>query len=211
MQRLPLALKAVTLAAAVLTSAAHAAPSYQFKVWTPGVRALLTENPTHPQPGGVATGLLEPLSSADFGTVLVGQTETRNFRFTNVGNAQALDVRAAVGNGDIALASTSCGSTEAPVTVAPGASCDVSLIYALSAVLPLQGTLAIGGAFSNFPAALALSGMGKAEAIGVLDAATSVDFGAVALGASTARTFTFKNTGNLAATNVAAAIPKATG
>jgi len=49
------------------------------------------------------------------------------------------------------------------------------------------------------------------EAVGVLSADTSADFGSVTLNATANRRFTFTNTGNLAATGVFASIPQTTG
>lgn len=210
--KIPFPLKSALLGVTLAVGSLNAtAATYKLNVWAPGVRAPLAANPSPPTSGGTAVGLLEPVASADFGGVRVGQVALRSFRFTNTGDGSANDVRAVVGNPDLSIASSSCGTTGALVTIAPGASCAIEVAFAPSSAGPLQSTLAIGGVYSNSPSALSLTGQGIADAVGTLQAVTTGDFGTVPVGSSVARSFTFRNTGNLAATNIAAQVPTVTG
>jgi uncharacterized repeat protein (TIGR01451 family) len=85
-----------------------------------GVKPLISVNP----------------SSLDFGTVLVGATSaTMKVRVSNLGDpGQALTIsNASVITGDIADFTVTGGGCGFPSTIAPGSSCDISLIFAPSA------------------------------------------------------------------------------
>lgn len=200
MTTLKLALRGAIAAALGLglASMAHAA-SYHFQVSAPGVRA------------GDAVGTLVALDSADFGVVPVGQAVSRPFRFTNSGRSPAKSLHATVTGAGLTMTSSSCGVSGAPVSLAAGQSCEVAVEYRPTDALALLGTLSISGEYQNSPASMSLSGRGALEARGVLTANTSPDFGALALGSSTSRSFTFRNTGNQAATGVAMSVTPATG
>lgn len=155
----------------------------------------------------LAQGVLNAASSPDFGSVPVGQTVTRTFTFSNPGNTAATGVVATLsGNAALALSANTCGTAGSPVSVAAGGSCSITVSWAPTAGGALSGaSLSVGGAFSGSPTSIALSGTAL-QALGVLSAATSADFGTVPVGQSVSRNFTFSNPGNTSATGVAATL-----
>lgn len=198
------ALIAAFVAAAILPASVMAS-TYTLRVWTPGVRAPLAA------PTNLPAGALAALDSPDFGSVLVGAYATRSFRFTNMGPSTARDLRIAVTGSSVAIDSNTCGQSNSTVSLTAGLACDVVLRYQPTSTDELNGTLAIEGSYLNSPASLVLSGRGSQRAVGELTAATSADFGAVTLGSTASRNFTFRNTGNSPASGVYASIPQVTG
>lgn len=212
MKKLTHILRIALLSATALTTAAQAG-TYTLRVFAPGVKASASAPVVaQSESTGMATGSLQAMASSDFGGVWTGQAATRNFRFTNTGNAPATNVRAVTSlGGELSISANTCGVTDETTTLPAGQSCDVTVQYQPASTAALVGTLAIGGTYSNSPSSLSLSGHGVESAVGALTANTSPDFGAVALGASASRTFTFSNTGNISATGVSVALPIVTG
>jgi hypothetical protein len=200
------------LVAATLAGAAQAAtpPAYEMRIMAPGIKPETGSAPAAPQlpapPVGIATGLLEAQQNTSFGSVWVGLAESRLFRFTNIGNAPATALQAQVAGEGLSLTASSCGTAAAPVTLAAGVACEVTIAYQPTSAAAMTGTVSIAGAYSNATRTMALSGQGYLAAMGTLTADSGADFGAVALSGSASRSFTLTNSGNLAATGVAASI-----
>lgn len=112
--------------------------------------------------GSQAEGTLTPStgSSADFGVVSPGETSERTYVFTNIGDAYATRVAAAVPEGKaLTLLSNGCGTAAAPVTLAAGGSCLVTVAYSPIKEETLSGgVLAVTSSAINSPSTIALSG-----------------------------------------------------
>jgi hypothetical protein len=188
------------------------AQTYQMQVSAVGIRPAPAINPppgtppATPEPASQTTGVLNPLVSADFGTVPVGGNAARTFRFVNTGSAAAR-VGAALSSGAITLGTNSCGTPAAPVNVSQGASCDVTVTYRPTTTAALFGALTVSGNLSNGPVSVSLSGTGYTEAIGALTADSSGNFGLVPENTTVTRKFTFRSSGNSSSTGVFASIP----
>lgn len=143
-------------------------------------------------------------SSLDFGSVAVGQPGVQSFGVLNTGN-QPLNLGAITASDAAFSAVTSCAAP-----LAPGDQCPVQVTFRPTAGQAYSGTVSINANVSNSPLVVTLAGTGL-QAVGVLSANTSSDFGQVTVGQSASRTFTLTNNGNAAATNVVASVAGSNG
>ncbi len=111
-----------------------------------------------------AQGSLTADSSTSFGTVKLGNTASRSFTFTNTGSAPAENVFAALTGSGLTLASNSCGTSGARVTLAPQATCSMTVQYAPTAEGALTGSLSVTSTAGNSPSSLALQGLASGDA-----------------------------------------------
>ena len=154
-----------------------------------------------------AVGVLNAITSTDYGSVTPGQTVSRDFVFRNTGDAPAEGVYAEVLNAmGMALTNNSCGTAASPVSVEPGELCSFTASWTPSYAGSLSGArLAVQGAFSGTPAFLDLAGTS-----GVFNAAaawtsewltfvpfndTTRSYGVVSLGAEQSKFVVLKNIG----------------
>jgi hypothetical protein len=144
-------------------------------------------------------------SSPDFGNVVVGATAQRAFTFVNTGTVAAGNVNAVLSGTNVTLVTNSCGSSEAPVSVAPNGTCSMTVQYAPKQRGALEASLLVSSDAANGPQTLGLSGTGI-QAIGTLSADTSSDFGTVVMNTSSKLNFTFANSGDANATGVVASV-----
>lgn len=157
-----------------------------------------------------AYGALVAATNLAFGDVPVGSSVERTVSFHNEGNAPAKNTYLLIWGANYQLqlkAGSSCGTQAAPVWVQPGESCTATLVYtpdtraALDAAAELRmNTSAQGGPFT-----LPVSGRGVA-AVPTLTAQTNAAFGTRIVGTTDTRSFTFRNDGNIALTNIAASV-----
>lgn len=135
--------------------------------------------------------------SADFGSVPVGGSASRVLTLRNTGNG-LLGFRqgypAAVDGGVWAMGARSCTGT-----LAPGASCTVTVVFTPGNAQAYRGAVEIG--FRELPTgqggplvALAGQGSGATASVAVVTPAAA-DFGSVPLGHTASRVFTVRNTG----------------
>ncbi len=152
------------------------------------------------------TGALTADVSSSFGDVAVGSSLSRAFTFTNSGNQAASGVYATVSGSGLTLESNTCGTFAAKTSVSgSGGVCFVAVKYTPTTQGTLTGSLSVASSADNSPSTLVLSGAAL-QATGALTADTSAAFGSVSVGSTLSRTFTFKNSGNLEATGVYAAL-----
>lgn len=159
--------------------------------------------PAPPAPAPVYSAQLST-SGLDFGSVVVGQSGVQSFGVLNTGN-QPLNLGALTVSDAAFAAVTSCAAT-----LAPGAQCPVQITFHPAAGQGYSGTVNLNANVSNSPLVVTLAGTGL-QAVGVLSANTSSDFGQVTVGQSASRTFTLTNNGNTAATSVVASVAGSTG
>jgi len=102
--------------------------------------------------------------SFDFGAVVIGTTSpTRRFTLTNSGSA-AVTLASAAYTGPFAAVADSTGCAAFPVTLAPGASCDLVVGYTPVNAGSSSGNVAIQSSVAGSSWTIALSGQGAAGA-----------------------------------------------
>lgn len=140
-------------------------------------------------PTGVAT--ISTQSLIDFGSVLVGQTETRSLTVQNTG-ALPLNISGTPATPSQFTVIANGGAQ----TIAPGGSVTMQLQFAPSAAGLLAGTLTINSNAGNDPSFdVTLRGTGTASAPNLQLSTTSLPFNATVGGTDT-RSVTLSNTGN---------------
>ncbi len=106
-----------------------------------------------------AEGSLVAATSADFGSVQVGGSVSRQFTFTNTGTSAATGVRAVLNPASgLSFTVNNCGTQASPVTVDAGQSCSMTVSWAPSSSGALSASLSVESSAANSPNALSLSG-----------------------------------------------------
>jgi hypothetical protein len=175
--------------------------------------ALLTDTGNHYfDLGGIGTaaqGTLTAITSSDFGPVDAGSSAQRSFTFKNTGDAPARNLAATVKGTDLSFVTNTCGTSSALATVAPGATCNITVKYAPAAPGPLSdAVLSVAGTVVNGPVTMALTGSAPVPGL-VFDASPSPDYGVISPNTLTTRTFVLRNVGST--TDVLLAAPVVTG
>lgn len=135
---------------------------------------------------GVQTVLGSSPSTLSFGNVQVGQTATQSYTLTNSGNLAASGLTFALPAGF--NQSSTCGTS-----LAAGASCTVNVSFSPAAVQSYSGS--VNASSGSTSSAVLVSGTGTAQALTNLTG-TNISMGSnLPADASSAWTFTFKNTG----------------
>lgn len=145
-----------------------------------------------PPPGlGVFT---DSVSNA-FGGVNVGTAYQKTVVFTNTGGSVLAGVSASMSGASYSLGTNGCGTPQAPISLAAGESCNVTVQVLASAMGDTSGVLTLSSAGANSPLNRTFTASGQ-QAVGELTAQTSTSFGEVSVNSSVARSFTFRNVGN---------------
>jgi len=163
-----------------------------------GVNALAAVTGT-----GVQAGLSVTPSSASFVSVVSGSPTSQTIQVKNSGTA-SLTISQATVTG----AGFSVSGLAIPLTLGPGQSGNFNVQYAPTAAGSVSGSLSIFSNAPNSPATVPLSGTGVASSYTISVNPSSLSFGSVNNGSSTAQGFTVTNTGN---SNVAISGVTATG
>lgn len=147
-------------------------------------------------------------ASTSFGSVVVGSYNQLSFSYQNLGNATAVGVYAYTTGAGLTVNSSSCGLIGSPITLAPNASCSITVRYSPGSV----GSLTGGAIFVNSDASsgvgsLSLTGQGV-QAQGALSPSSgnSVNYGSIAVGSNLSQTYVFQNTGTASATSTYAVL-----
>jgi hypothetical protein len=152
---------------------------------------------------GAQAGLSVTPSSASFGSVVTGSTNSQTFQVKNSGTAGlTVSQVAATGSG------FSVSGVSTPFTLAPGASSTFNVQYAPTAAGAVNGSVSIVSNAPNSPATVSLSGTGVAATHTLSVSPGSLSFGSVNDGSTASQGFTVTNTGN---SNVAISGVSATG
>jgi hypothetical protein len=152
---------------------------------------------------GVQAGLSVTPSSASFGSVVTGTTNSQTVQVKNTGTSN-LTISQAVVTG----AGFSVNGLVLPLTLTPGKSGTFNVQYAPQAAGNVTGAVSIVSNAPNSPATIALSGTGIATSYTISVNPGSLSFGSVNKGSTAAQSFTITNTGN---SNVAISGVAATG
>jgi hypothetical protein len=138
---------------------------------------------------GVQAGLSITPSSANFGSVVTGNTNSQTVQLMNTGTANLVVSQATVSGTGFSLSGLSL-----PLTLAPGQSGSFNAQYAPQTAGTASGSIAIVSNAS--PATIALSGTAVAATSTLSVNPGSLSFGSVNDGSTTAQGFTITNTGN---------------
>jgi Abnormal spindle-like microcephaly-assoc'd, ASPM-SPD-2-Hydin/Protein of unknown function (DUF1573)/Transmembrane protein 131-like N-terminal len=140
---------------------------------------------------GVQAGLSVTPSSASFGSVVSGNTNSQTIQLKNSGTANVTISQATVTGAGFSLTGLAL-----PQTLTPGQSGNFNVQYAPQGAGNVSGAVAIVSNAPNSPTTIALSGAGVAASYTINVNPTSLSFGSVTDGSSATQAFTVTNTGN---------------
>ena len=140
-----------------------------------GVQAQLTANP----------------SSASFGSVITGNSNSQPITLTNGGNASLTITQA-----NVTGASFSTTGLPLPNTIAAGGSTTFNVMFAPTTAGSVSGSVSLVSDAPGSPLAIALSGTGAASTTLLGATPNSLPFGNVNTGSNSSLTTTLKNNGN---------------
>ncbi|MGH9351473.1 MAG: beta strand repeat-containing protein [Terriglobia bacterium] len=132
-------------------------------------------------------------TSISFGNVKVGASGTQTVTLTNTGNSPVTVSQASASGTGFSLSSLTL-----PVTLTAGQSTSFSANFSPTAAANETGSISIVSNAANSPLSIPLSGSGVTLEIAV--SPTSLNFGAVNVGGSSAQTVALSNTGTLPVT-----------
>ena len=168
---------------------------------------LTTSGPTILQASS-GTGFIPPLTlspaSAAFGNLPVSLPATQSFTFNNTSNTTAFPstytinslVTSGLGYSAVGSGPTPCGNA---VTVAPGASCGVTVTFVPAGVGSSNGTTTINylaGLGTDPPYSATFGSTGTGFAPPATLTPTGASFGSLPVGSSATQSFNFNNTSN---------------
>jgi ASPM-SPD-2-Hydin domain-containing protein/HYDIN/CFA65/VesB family protein/centrosomal CEP192-like protein len=140
---------------------------------------------------GIAPAINLTPSSANFGSVAVGSTNSQTIRISNTGNVVLTISQASVTGSGFSTAGLTL-----PLSINPGQSSTFNAQYQPSAVGSASGSITIVSNAPTSPRVVALTGTGVA-ATQILSLSTNtVSFGNVDTGTTSTQTVTVTNTGN---------------
>jgi len=140
---------------------------------------------------GVQAGLSVTPSSASFGSVVTGNTNSQTIQIKNSGTASlTVSQVAATGSG------FSVSGTSVPLTLAPGQTSTFNVQYAPTAAGAVNGSVSVVSNAPNSPATVSLSGTGVAATRTLSVSPGSLSFGSVNDGSAASQSFAITNTGN---------------
>jgi HYDIN/CFA65/VesB-like, Ig-like domain/Abnormal spindle-like microcephaly-assoc'd, ASPM-SPD-2-Hydin len=134
-------------------------------------------------------------SSVNFSTVVVGQKNTQTLQLSNTGSA-ALNIQ----NIQVSGTGFSVTPPTLPLSLAVGASQNLTLAFAPASAAAAKGTLTITSNDPNSPASVSLQGTGQASTAQLQFSPASVSFGTVTVATKVSQSATLKNTGNVSVT-----------
>ena len=140
---------------------------------------------------GTQAGLSVSPTSFNFGSVVDGQIKSQLFTVTNTGTASLT-----VAQLTISGAGYSASGLNTPATIAPGNTATFSVLFAPTTAGSLNGSVSISSSASSSPASVPLSGTGVAATVSVSATPSSLSFGSVNAGSSSAKSVTLTNGGN---------------
>jgi hypothetical protein len=140
---------------------------------------------------GVQAGISVTPTSASFGSVVTGNTNSQTVQLKNNGTASlTVSQVAATGSG------FSVSGVAVPLTLAPGASSTFNVQYAPTAAGAVNGSVTIVSNAPNSPSTVSLNGTGTAATYTLSVKPGSLSFGSVNDGSTASQSFSVTNTGN---------------
>ncbi len=130
-------------------------------------------------------------TSASFGNVVTGTTNTQTIRLTNPGTANLTVSQATVSG----IGFSTSGLT-LPLTLGPGQSTNFNVAFAPASVGSVSGSVSLVSNAPNSPLAISLNGTGVAATFLLGANPTSLGFGTVNVGGNSSLSATLTNNGN---------------
>ena len=140
---------------------------------------------------GVQAGLSITPGSANFGSVVTGNTNSQTVQLKNTGTGNLV-----VSQATVTGTAFSISGMALPMTLMPGQSGSFNAQYAPQTAGTASGSIAIVSNAPNTSATIALSGTAIAASSTISVSPSSLSFGSVNDGSSAAQSFTVTNTGN---------------
>jgi hypothetical protein len=161
-----------------------------------GSVSLVSDTANSPTVISLSAAGVQPLisvipSSVSFGDVTVGLTNTQTVTVSNPGTASLNVTQSAGPNTGFSLS-----GLVLPITLAPGQSSSFTLSFAPTSTGTFTSSLALVSNAPTSPTAISLSGSGVSATLQLSPSTTSLNFGSVTLGATSAQSVTLTNTGN---------------
>lgn len=140
---------------------------------------------------GAAAGLSVSPATFNFGSVVDGQIKSQVFTITNTGTASLT-----VSQLTVSGTGYSASGLNTPATIAAGQSATFSVLFAPTTAGSLAGSVLVASNAPNSPNSVVLSGTGTAASVSITASPTSLSFGNVNAGSSSAKSVTITNVGN---------------
>jgi hypothetical protein len=148
----------------------------------------LTGTGTQPQIGAVP-------SSAPFGNVTVGNTNSQTITLTNGGTANLIISQGSVSGNGFKITGLST-----PLTIQPGTNATFNAVFTPTGAGKVTGSISLANDAPSSPYTIALSGTGIAESLLLSFNVSSLSFGNVNVGRNSSLPATLTNTGNAGVT-----------
>src|SRR5216683_5436650 len=140
---------------------------------------------------GVQPQLAPTPSSASFGSVVTGTSNSQTIKLSNAGSASVTISQATVSGAGFTITGLTV-----PATIAAGGSTTFSAAFAPTAAGSVTGAVSLVSNAPNSPLAIALSGTGVTATFLLTANPTSLSFGSVNLGSNSLLSASLTNTGN---------------
>ena len=162
-------------------------------------------------PVTTSLGTLAAQSGLNFGSLSSGQSSLLSFVYSNTGTAALTGIQSSISsNPHLVLEANNCGTAVAPISLNPGQQCTFSVRYSPLLAETLTASVSVSSSATNSPVSLQLQGQASVSPPPItsttasLTANTFTDFGTLTTGQEASLTFTYSNTGSIAATGVQA-------
>jgi hypothetical protein len=140
---------------------------------------------------GVQAGITITPVSANFGSVVTGNTNSQTIQISNNGSANLTLSMATVSGSGFSLNGLSL-----PLTLMPSQSTSFNVQFAPTGAGAASGSVSVTSNASGTPSVIGLSGTGVAATNTLSVTPTSLNFGSVTDGSTASQSFTVTNTGN---------------
>jgi hypothetical protein len=130
-------------------------------------------------------------TSASFSSVIIGTSNSQTFTLSNPGSAGVTISQASIAGSGFSLSGLAT-----PVTIPVGNSATFNAVFTPAATASVIGNISIVSNAPTSPASVSLSGSGVAATLTLGVSPTSLSFGHVSVGSSSAQNITVTNTGN---------------
>jgi hypothetical protein len=140
---------------------------------------------------GVQPQLAATPSSASFGSVVTGTSNSQTIKLSNAGSASVTISQASVSGSGFTLTGITV-----PLTIAAGSSATFNVAFTPSAAGSVTGAVSLVSNAPNAPLTIALSGTGVTATFLFTANPTSLSFGSVNLGSNSLLSASLTNTGN---------------
>lgn len=148
--------------------------------------------PGAPGPNTAQAQLSAAPMKAGFSALAIGSSNSQTIRLLNGGNASVT-----ISSAQIAGTGFSTSGLTLPMTILAGQNATFNVVFAPASAGSVVGSISLVSGAPSSPLVIATSGMGVASTASLSSSSTSLDFGRVLVGSSSALGITLTNTGNV--------------